>query len=115
MARLLRHPEVEPLRSDQHFSVDGTLIEVWAKLAEGSAKRSLVEWPAEGSQKSFRPKDGGGGDGTDFHAQSRKNDTRASATDPNCRLYRKANGREAQLCSMGHVIMETRHGLAVAG
>jgi transposase len=97
MTRLLRHPEVEPLLSDDHFSVDGTLIEAWA------------------SQKSFRPKDGGGGDGTDFHGQSRKNDTHASATDPNCRLYRKANGREAKLCYMGHVIIENRHGLAVAG
>jgi transposase len=97
MTKLLRHPEVEPLLSDEHFSVDGTLIEAWA------------------SQKSFRPKDGGGGDGTDFHGQSRKNDTHASTTDPDCRLYRKANGREAKLCYMGHVTMENRHGLAVAG
>jgi Transposase DDE domain len=97
MTKLLRHPDVEPLLSDEHFSVDGTLIEAWA------------------SQKSFRPKDGGGGDGTDFHGQSRKNDTHASATDPDCRLYRKANGREAKLCYMGHVTMENRHGLAVAG
>src|SRR5881398_1617370 len=51
MTRLLRHPKVEPLRSDEHFSVDGTLIEAWA------------------SAKSFRPKDGSGGDGTDFHGQ----------------------------------------------
>jgi transposase len=97
MTRLLHHPEVEPLLSDEHFSVDGTLIEAWA------------------SQKSFRPKDGSGGDGTDFHGQSRKNDTHASTTDPDSRLYRKAAGREARLCYMGHVTMENRHGLAVAG
>jgi hypothetical protein len=77
--------------------VDGTLIEAWA------------------SAKSFRPKDGSGGDGTDFHGQERKNDTHASTTDPGSRLYRKANGREAKLPYMGHVTMENRHGLAVAG
>jgi transposase len=97
MTRLLHHPEVAPLLSDEHFSVDGTLIEAWA------------------SQKSFRPKDGSGGDGADFHGQKRKNDTHASTTDPDSRLYRKAAGREAKLCYMGHVIMENRHGLAVGG
>jgi transposase len=97
MTKLLRHPQVEPLLSDEHFSVDGTLIEAWA------------------SAKSFRPKDGGGGDGTDFHGQERKNDTHASTTDSESRLYRKASGREAKLSYMGHVTMENRHGLAVAG
>src|SRR5213078_1316289 len=69
--------------SDEHFSVDGTLIEAWA------------------SQKSFRPKDGSGDDdgGADFHGQQRKNDTHASTSDPDCRLYRKAAGREAKLCT----------------
>jgi transposase len=97
MTTLLRHPKVEPLLSDEHFSVDGTLIEAWA------------------SHKSFRPKDGSGGGGSDFHGQHRKNDTHASTTDPDCRLYRKASGREAKLSYMGHVTMENRHGLAVAG
>jgi transposase len=97
MTRLLNHPQVKPLLSDEHFSVDGTLIEAWA------------------SQKSFRPKDGSDCDGTDFHGQSRKNETHASVTDPDSRLYRKATGREAKLCYMGHVTMENRHGLAVAG
>ena len=98
MTRLLNHPQVKPLLSDQHFSVDGTLIEAWA------------------SQKSFRPKDGSGDDdGANFHGQKRKNDTHASTTDPESRLYRKANGREAKLCYMGHATMENRHGLAVAG
>jgi hypothetical protein len=99
MSKLLHHPQVKPLLSDEHFSVDGTLIEAWA------------------SQKSFRPKDGSGDDdgGTNFHGQKRKNDTHASTTDPDCRLYRKAAGREAKLCYMGHATMENRHGLAVAG
>jgi transposase len=97
MMRLLNHPQVKPLLSDQHFSVDGTLIEAWA------------------SQRSFRPKHGSDGDGSDFHGQTRKNDTHQSTTDPDSRLYRKAAGREARLCYMGHVTMENRHGLAVAG
>ena len=81
------------------FLVDGTLIEAWA------------------SHKSFRPKDGSGDDdgGADFHGQQRKNDTHASTSDPDSRLYRKAAGREAKLCYMGHATMENRHGLAVAG
>ena len=77
--------------------MDGTLIEAWA------------------SQRSFRPKDGSDADGSDFHGQTRKNDTHQSTTDPDSRLYRKAAGREARLCYMGHVTMENRHGLAVAG
>ena len=99
MSKLLNHPKVKPLLSDEHFSVDGTLIEAWA------------------SQKSFRPKDGSGdGDaGANFHGQKRKNDTHASTSDPDSRLYRKAAGREAKLSYMGHATMENRHGLAVAG
>src|SRR5215210_5505836 len=98
MSRLLNHPQVKPLLSDEHFSVDGTLIE------------------ARASQKSFRPKDGGDDDdGANFHGQKRKNDTHASTSDPDSRLYRKAAGREAKLCYMGHATMENRHGLAVAG
>jgi len=99
MSTLLNHPQVRPLLSDEHFSVDGTLIEAWA------------------SQKSFRPKDGSGDadGGANFHGQKRKNDTHASTTDADCRLYRKAAGREAKLSYMGHATMENRHGLAVAG
>jgi transposase len=99
MAKLLNHPEVKPLLSDEHFSVDGTLIEAWA------------------SHKSFRPKDGSGDEdnGANFHGQKRKNDTHASVTDPDSRLYRKARGKEAKLCYMGHVTMENRSRLAVDG
>jgi transposase len=99
MSKLLHHPQVKPLLSDEHFSVDGTLIE------------------ARASQKSFRPKDGSGeaDGGANFHGQTRKNDTHASVTDPDSRLYRKAAGREAKLSYMGHATMENRHGLAVAG
>jgi len=95
MAKLLNHREVKPLLSSEHFSVDGTLIE----------------------HKSFRPKDGSGDDddGANFHGEKRKNDTHASVTDPDSRLYRKAQGKEAKLCYMGHVTMENRNGLAVDG
>ncbi len=88
--------------SNDHFSVDGTLLEAWA------------------SPKSFRPKDGSGdppGPGRngeqDFHGEQRTNDTHASATDPDARLYRKGAGKEARLCFMGHALMENRNGLIV--
>ena len=78
--------------------VDGTLIEAWA------------------SHKSFQPKDGSDdGDGSNFHGQRRKNDTHQSTSDPQVKLYRKAAGREAKLCYMGHAVMENRNGLAVDG
>lgn len=84
--------------SDEHFSVDGTLIEAWA------------------SHKSFKPKNHDrDDDGSNFHSQKRKNDTHASTSDPDAKLYRKAAGREARLSYMGHVVMENRNGLAVAG
>jgi Transposase domain (DUF772)/Transposase DDE domain len=76
-------------------------------------KNTLIE--AWASQRSFRPKDGGDGDGSNFHGQRRKNDTHESTSDPESRLYRKAAGREAKLAYMGHAMMENRHGLAVAG
>src|SRR5881409_3114193 len=98
MERLLEHEKVKPLLSDEHFSVDGTLIEAWA------------------SHKSFKPKrTKNGDDGSNFHGQVRKNDTHQSTTDPEAKLYRKADGREAKLCYMGHALMENRNGLAVGG
>jgi transposase len=82
------------LMSDEHFTVDGTLIEAWA------------------SQKSFQRKDGGSdGDGRDFRGQQRKNDTHASKTDPDSRLYRRSNHGEARLSYLGHLLIENRHGL----
>jgi len=102
LSAVLANPQVKPLLSDEHFSVDGTLIEAWA------------------SMKSFRAKDGGdeppstGRNGErNFHAEPRSNDTHASTTDPQARLYRKGKGKEAKLCFMGHALMENRHGLVV--
>jgi transposase len=99
---VLADPKIVPLLSDEHFSVDGTLIEAWA------------------SMKSFRPKDGSGtppSEGRngerDFHGERRSNDSHASTTDPDARLYKKAAGQAAKLCHMGHLLMENRHGLVV--
>jgi transposase len=97
LAKLLEHPKVKPLLSDEHFSVDGTLIEAWA------------------SHKSFKPKDGSDEDDENFHGQKRTNETHQSATDPEAKLYRKGKGKEAKLSFMGHALMENRNGLAVGG
>jgi Transposase domain (DUF772) len=103
LAVVLDHAQVRQLLSREHFSVDGTLIEAWASL------------------KSFRPKDGadeapGGGRNSsrDFHGEQRRNDTHASSTDAEARLFRKGVGKEARLCFMGHLLMENRSGLVVA-
>ena len=90
----------KPFMSDEHFTVDGTLIEAWA------------------SHKSFRRKDGKGkppeaGGDVDFHGEKRKNETHASTTDPDARLFKKSKGSEAKLSYLGHVLMENRNGLLV--
>ena len=90
------------LLSDEHFTVDGTLIEAWASV------------------KSIRPKDGppppSGGDGTgmvDFKGERRTNDTHESSTDPQAKLMRKGNGQPAKLSHGGHALMDNRYGLCV--
>ena len=98
---ILIHADSARLLSDEHFTVDGTLLEAWA------------------SQKSFRsrdqdpPADGGGNPTVNFHGQRRTNATHQSTTDPDARLYKKARGREARLGYLGHVLMEHRSGLIV--
>ena len=104
LASLLSLPKVKQLLSSDHFSVDGTLLKSWA------------------SMKSFRPKDGSGAPPDsgrngerNFRREKRSNETHASTTDPDAKLYRKGDGQESRLCYMGHVLMENRNGLAVAG
>jgi transposase len=85
--------------SNDHFTVDGTLIQAWA------------------SQKSFRKKgssDPRDGDGTNFHGEKRTNDTHESSTDPDARLYKKSYGKESQLAYLGHALVENRNGLIAA-
>jgi transposase len=104
--RLLKHSIAEsffqrvlkvaqPYLSDEHFTVDGTLIEAWA------------------SQKSFQRKDGGSEDGENFHGDRRSNQTHESKTDPDAKLYRKSSGSEARLSYLGHTLVENRSGLIV--
>ena len=96
--------ERQGLLSKEHFTVDGTLVKAWA------------------SHKSFRPKDGqdppppdaGRNADTDWKGRPRSNDTHASTTDPDARLYRKSKRVEALMCYQGHTIMENRSGLVVA-
>jgi transposase len=106
-AKVVERARRKRLLSDEHFTVDGTLIEAWA------------------SMKSFQPKDKGGessgpesGDGdrnpdVDFRGQKRSNDTHGSRTDQESRLIKKTRGSESKLAYMGHVLMENRNGLAV--
>lgn len=107
LSAILARPQLKRLLSSRHFSVDGTLIEAWC------------------SMKSFRPKDEAGGDEppadgpggrngeVDFRGIRRSNDTHASTTDPDARLYRKSPGAREAVLYMGHVLMENRNGLAV--
>jgi hypothetical protein len=89
--------------SDEHFTVDGTLIEAWA--GQKSFKKKAEESPT--------PPDDPGNPSVDFRGEPRTNATHASTTDPEARLYKKAAGQEAKLCFLGHVLMENRHGLVV--
>ena len=102
-AAVVRQAKLRRYISSEHFSVDGTLLEAWA------------------SHKSFKPKDSGpDGEGpsgrntdVDFKGQKRSNDTHASTTDPDARLYRKSNNTAAQLCYAGHLLIEHRSALIV--
>jgi len=78
----------------------------------GDDRRPEAMFEAWASQKSFQRKDGGPEDGgRDFRGQQRKNDTHASTTDPDARLYRKSNAAASRLAYLGHVLIENRHGL----
>jgi transposase len=101
-AEVLAAIKAEGLLSDEHFTVDGTLLEAWA------------------SQKSFKPKgrrptppDDPKNPTVNFHGQTRRNDTHQSTTDPDARLYKKTSGGEAKLAYLGHLLTENRHGLIV--
>jgi transposase len=101
-AEVLAAIKGEGLLSDEHFTVDGTLLEAWA------------------SHKSFQPKDTRRTPPDDpknptvnFHGQARRNDTHESRTDPDARLYKKASGREAKLGYLGHLLTENRHGFII--
>src|SRR5271169_4658999 len=104
LAAVLAQPRVKSLLSSEHFSVDGTLIEAWASIKSFQSKNNPDDTP---------PNDGRRNAEVDFHGERRSNQTRASTTDPDARLYRKGNGKEAKLSFMGHGLMENRSGLIV--
>ena len=104
MAGVLNLPQVKQLLSSEHFSVDGTLIEAWASM------KSFVRKDGSGPPP---PADSGRNAERDFRGEKRSNDTHASTTDPDARLFRKGKGKEAKLCHMGHILTENRHGLIV--
>ena len=140
MAAILAHREVAPLLSDEHFSVDGTLIKAWASTKSFQPKAEAnapddegpgdppgldttlertpetvpSETPAETDpmpRNSRRHRNAE----VDFKGEKRSNATHASVTDPDARLYKKSPGTGAVLCFMGHALMENRHGFVVQG
>ncbi len=134
MSALLAHAQVRGLLSDEHFSVDGTLIEAWASMKSFQPKAPPTEPGApdedppdketsdrndttnKAEPRPPKPEDQPMKDrnvDVDFHGQKRSNATHASTTDPDARLYKKGKGKEAKLCFMGHALMENRHGLIV--
>jgi transposase len=137
LAAVLAHKEVAPLLSDEHFSVDGTLIEAWASMkslqpkappdGSGGGGGAEEKSPAKPASRETEPstttettpmttttetrKDRNAE--VDFRGSKRSNETHRSVTDPQARLYRKGKGKPAQLCFMGHALMENRSGLIV--
>jgi transposase len=103
-AQVLDQARAAELLSDEHFSVDGTLIEAWA---------SHKSFQSKGSDGP-KPEDRDPGNPTiDFHGEKRSNDTHESTSDPDSRLARKSGGHEARMAYCGNVLMENRHGLVV--
>jgi hypothetical protein len=133
LAAMLAHREVAPLLSDEHFSVDGTLVKAWASMKSYQAKADIappgedsgpgdppsarLDLPSDRPEPETTPmtrpsrKDRNGE--VDFRGKKRSNATHASTTDPDARLYKKSPGTGAILCFMGHTLMENRSGLIV--
>jgi transposase len=103
LAEVVRQAQTKGLTSDEHFTVDGTLIEAWASLKSFQRK----------DQKKGPPPDDPGNPTVDFHGEKRSNQTHESTTDPDARLARKGNGKEAKLSYNGNLLTENRNGLIV--
>ena len=136
MAAILAHREVAPLLSDEHFSVDGTLIKAWASMksfqprlegappddagpgvppTQDTATDSQPEQTQQETEPMTRPNHRNRNAEVDFKDEKRSNATHVSTTDPDARLYKKSPGTGAALCFMGHTLMENRHGFVVQG
>jgi transposase len=107
LAAVVGQADAQGLLSDEHFTVDGTLVEAWAGHKSFQRK--------EGKEVKPPSDDDPGNPSVDFHGERRRNDTHQSTTDPAARLARKGPGKEAKLSYAGHVLMENRNGLAVDG
>ena len=136
MAAILAHREVALLLSDEHFSVDGTLVKAWASMKSFQPKAdgappddegpgdppasdttpdtAASETPAETDPMPRNTKAHRNAE-VDFRGEKRSNATHASTTDPDARLYKKSPGTGATLCFIGHALMENRNGLIVQG
>ena len=101
--KVLEQARAQSLLSEEHFTVDGTLIEAWAGQKSFQRKGTPPE----------PPPDGGSNPTVNFHGEKRSNQTHQSTTDPEAMLYRKSGGSESKLSYLGHVLMENRHGLVV--
>ena len=103
LAQVVERARQAGLVSDEHFSVDGTLLEAWASLKSFQSKE----------QNASAPPDDPGNPSVDFHGQKRSNDTHESKTDPDAKLARKGPGKESKLSYSGNLQVENRHGLIV--
>lgn len=105
-AKVVERAKRKKFLSDEHFTVDGTLIEAWASMKSFQAKDSPSKEDKDGSGGNRNPE-------RDFRGERRTNDTHESKTDKEAQLYKKSKGSEAKLAYLGHVLMENRNGLAV--
>ena len=103
LGEVLSQAQAHGLTSDEHFTVDGTLIEAWASLKSFQRR----------DQKDGPPPDDPGNPTLNFHGEKRSNDTHESTTDADARLARKGNGKEAKLSYTGNLLTENRNGLIV--
>jgi len=103
LGEVVGQAQAKGLTSDEHFTVDGTLIEAWASLKSFQRK----------GQKPTAPPDDPGNPSVDFHGEKRSNDTHESTTDPDALLARKGNGKEAKLSYNGNLLTENRNGLII--
>jgi transposase len=103
LTAVISDPAIKGLLSNEHFSVDGTLIDAWASMKSFRRKDGTDDGPASPGRNAER----------DFHGEQRSNETHASTTDPDARLYRKARGQPSRLCYMSHLLIENRNGLIV--
>ncbi len=133
LAAILAHREVEPLLSDAHFSVDGTLVKAWASMKSFQPRDNGVppdsgggpdsppaispdeapDQPRQETAPMTRPARHNRNAEVDFRGDKRSNATHVSTTDPDARLFKKSPGTGAMLCFMGHTLMENRSGLIV--